>query len=83
MSTLYYMACHHCKKTIWIAQDGLGGFGFYSGEPECMMAYKDFLLEHQGHPLELVPENAHDDLEADAGYVEIKWPEAVRRIPVR
>lgn len=75
MSTLYYMACHQCKKSIWVAQDGFSGFSFYSGEPDCMRAFKDFLLEHQQHPLELVPEHKQEDLE-DAGYVEIKWPPA-------
>jgi hypothetical protein len=78
MSTLYYMTCHQCKKSIWVAQDGLSGFSFYSGEPACMRAYKDFLLDHQRHPLELVPEQDHDYLE-EAGYVEIEWP---RRQPL-
>lgn len=46
MSVDYYMACEHCHVALHVAQDGLGGFTFYSGMPECMTALGTFLREH-------------------------------------
>ena len=46
MSTDYYMACTGCAECILVAQDGMSGFTFYSGEPECMKALNHFLSVH-------------------------------------
>jgi hypothetical protein len=72
MSTCYYMTCHACKKALWVAQDGLSGFTFYSDEPKTMHALGRFLSEHYGrdHPLELASEHRFDDL-MEEGYVDV------------
>lgn len=46
MSVDYYFACGKCKQCVQIAQDGLSGFTFYSGEPNCMQELGKFLREH-------------------------------------
>jgi hypothetical protein len=46
MSVDYYLACGKCMECIQVAQDGLGGFTFYSGEPSCMQELGEFLGEH-------------------------------------
>lgn len=76
MSVCYYLACHHCRKFIWIAQDGLSGFGFYSGEPHTMRGLRDFFADHvfkPGHQLEFMSEHL---LEGDEymEYEEIDCP---------
>jgi hypothetical protein len=72
MSCDYYLTCHACKKGLHVAQDGLSGFTFYSGEPETMRKLRDFLAEHNGqsHALELATEHRFDDL-LDRGYVDL------------
>jgi hypothetical protein len=47
MSVDFYFACDACKAAIHVAQDGLSGFTFYSGEPECMKALGVFLRAHR------------------------------------
>lgn len=49
VSTDIYMTCEVCKEAIWIAQEGLGGFTFYSGEPNCMKALSKFIMLHYLH----------------------------------
>lgn len=71
MSVCYSMACHQCKTALWVAQDGLSGFTFYSGEPDTMRLFSTFLQDHMGHPLELVSEHTLDDL-IEQGYTEIE-----------
>jgi hypothetical protein len=46
MSVDYYLACDKCKQAIHVAQDGMGGFTFYSGEPDCLYHLGRFLEEH-------------------------------------
>ena len=46
MSVDYYLACDKCKEAIHIAQDGLGGFSFYSKEPDCLYNLDRFLEKH-------------------------------------
>lgn len=75
MSTCYYLTCHDCKQYLNVAQDGLSGFTFYSGEPRCMQAMRDFLAGHalmDRHHLELLSEH---QLEGDEFmiYIEIEW----------
>jgi hypothetical protein len=76
MSVDYYFACGHCKAAIHVAQDGLSGFTFYRGEPDCMRALGDFLRAHrlcEGR-IEFLPEHHVEDFE-DADWK----PEPVRR----
>lgn len=46
MSVDYYFACGKCMQCIHVAQDGLSGFSFYSGEPNCMQELGKFIGEH-------------------------------------
>jgi hypothetical protein len=81
MSIDFYLVCHDCKKRISIAQDGLGGWTFYSGEADCMAKLGRWLGEHAliegsaAHRLALVTE--HDERAQD--YCEIEWRGASRR----
>lgn len=59
MSTNYYLLCQKCTMGVHIAQDGLSGFTFYYGEPNCMRALKDFLSEHSICGGEVVLKNEH------------------------
>ena len=72
MSTDYYLACHECRKILHIAQDGMSGFTFYSGEPRCLKAIQGMLEECSFHPdkVAFVREQGPewDD------YDEIEWP---------
>lgn len=52
MSVEYDLVCEDCKETVWVAQDGLSGYTFYSGEPDTMRALGEFLYKHQNHRLE-------------------------------
>lgn len=72
MSVDYYMACDKCCESIHVAQDGMSGFTFYSGEPECMKALNHFLSVHTicGGRVSLV--NEHE--EEDGEYREVEWP---------
>jgi len=45
MSVEYYVACHECRKILHVATDRMGGFSFYSGEPNCMRALRDMLAD--------------------------------------
>lgn len=58
MSCDWYMQCGVCQKAIHVAQDGLSGFAFYTGEPECMKALGVFLREHRLCPgrIQFLPE---------------------------
>lgn len=71
MSTDYYLVSHTAKKVIHVAQDGLSGWTFYYGEPECMKALSRFLEANTHTPLELVAEqyiySTYDH------YEEIEW----------
>jgi len=46
MSVDYYFACKKCNECTHVAQDGLSGFTFYSGEPDCMEKLGHFLRDH-------------------------------------
>jgi len=48
MGTTYYIACEKCKKAVDMAKRGPSGVSFYSGIPECMEAFRQFL---EAHPL--------------------------------
>lgn len=78
MSVNWYMACHDCKTILHIAQDGASGFGFYSGEPECMKSLRRFLEDHtldkRGHRFEFVMEQRREWEE----YSELEWDGTVR-----
>jgi hypothetical protein len=74
MSTDYHLACKNCKVAVWCAQDGLGGFSFYSEEPRCMKAVAallDPVQGHGGHQIAFLPEHVIDD---DDGYAVLEWP---------
>lgn len=61
MSTDYYLACHNHQEKIHVAQDGFSGWSFYSGEPKCMDALRDFLDRHRSPcHLEFVPEQTYE-----------------------
>lgn len=71
MSTDYYMACGKCRESIHVAQDGMGGFTFYSGEPECMKALQHFLSVHTacGGKIEWIKEH----VALDGDYKPVEW----------
>jgi len=74
MSTDYYFACHDCKKAIHVAQIGMSGFSFYSGEKDCMDKLRAFMEAHvmsecNGKSFAIVSEQSY---EADF-YEEIDW----------
>lgn len=46
MSVDFYIACKECKEALHIAQDGLSGFTFYSGQPDTMKLLAAFLDKH-------------------------------------
>lgn len=71
MSTNYYMACEKCQECYWVAQDGMSGFAFYSGEPRCMAGMNDFLSKHVlcgGTGLRLMSEHRVED------FKDVDWP---------
>lgn len=71
MSVDYYLACDKCKEAIHVAQDGMGGFSFYSKEPDCLYHLDRFLQLHVlcGGKVTLVNEN----LVIDDDYNEVHW----------
>jgi hypothetical protein len=76
MSTDYYLACKTCRECIHIAQDGLSGFTFYSGEPDCMRKLGEFLGGHNigsEHQITLISEHYLDDDAEDRPYEEMRW----------
>ncbi len=76
MSVDYYIACPICKECIHVAQDGLGGWTFYSGEPDCMAELGSWLGEQalRGCKPELMTEDHID------GWDERMWkPKHLRR----
>jgi len=72
MSTDYYLACKKCKKAYHVAQDGLSGFTFYSGEAGCMAGMNDFLGTHTicDGDVKLISEHMVDAEDYD----EVRWP---------
>jgi len=71
MSADFFLASE--DEAIWVAQNGLGGFTFYSGEPACMRALTAFLERNQGKKLDFLPSHEVDDA-IDAGRLkEIEW----------
>lgn len=46
MSVEYYLVCHQCRQRIHVAQDGLSGWTFYRGEPDCMQKLGAWMEEH-------------------------------------
>ena len=70
MSTDYYMACEVCQECYHVAQDGMSGFSFYSGEPRCMKGIGQFLAKHVlcGKPVLLLSEHRAED------YKIVDWP---------
>lgn len=75
MSTDIYLVCDDSKEYIHIAQLGMSGFSFYSGEKDCMRALKDWLegymFSEGWHDKRLRISTEHyDDLD---GYKEIVW----------
>lgn len=69
MSVDYYLACNKCRKCYHVAQDGMSGFTFYSGEPRCMKGLGPFLAEHVlcGAPVVLAEHHLDD-------YDRVEWP---------
>jgi hypothetical protein len=75
VSTEFFLVSE--DEAIWVAQNGLGGFSFYSGEPACMRALSAFLERNQGKKLEFLPAHKVDDA-IDAGRLkEIEWQNEV------
>jgi hypothetical protein len=73
MSVDYYIACHECRKIIHVAQDGMSGFSFYSGEPGCMKALRDMLDDGCKFHLDKLAFVREQGPEWD-DYAEIEWP---------
>ena len=73
MSVDYYMVCHECKQAIHVAQDGMSGWAFYRGHPDCMKKLGDFLEAHKFHPdkIALAPEQYFED------YKEVDWDASI------
>lgn len=73
MSVDFYLVCHDCRKRIHIAQDGLSGWTFYSGERNCMKQlsawFAEHTLEYPSHKFTLENEHAASRDE----YPEIEW----------
>lgn len=69
MSCDYYLACTTCGSCVHVAQDGLSGWSFYSGEPDCMKTLGVWMGAHTLGPCKVVllPEQ---DVEE---YEEIEW----------
>ncbi len=65
MSTDLHIACKDCKKTLWIAQEGMSGQTLYSGEPETMEKLKSFLFDHMFHELIFEDWQRHEDFDRD------------------
>ena len=73
MSVDYYLACTGCRESIHVAQDGMSGFSFYSGEPKCMKALNLFLSIHTvcntGGKIVWIDEHREEDGE----YKQVDW----------
>lgn len=65
MSVDYYLACRTCKESIHIAQDGLSGFTFYRGEPDCMLKLALFLEDHTVGDHDVRYINEHKEIDGD------------------
>jgi len=61
MSQTFSIACHDCKKHLWIAQVGHKGRGYLYSTPEHSRAQYLFFMEHRGHRLEF-NENCESDI---------------------
>src|SRR5688572_15319473 len=73
MSTDMYLACDKHKSCIHVAQTGLSGFTFYSGEPDCMSALGKWLREHylcEPGKVYLTTEHHTDE---DDGWARAEW----------
>jgi hypothetical protein len=63
VSSDYYFACGKHMECIHVAQDGLGGFSFYSGEPNCMEELGQWLDEHlHCNSILFLPEHRVEDM---------------------
>ena len=73
MSLNYYLVCHECRQRIHVAQDGVSGWSFYSGEPTCMRRLGAWLADHAmerpAHRFVLHDENAL----SSGDYAELEW----------
>jgi hypothetical protein len=74
MSVDYYLVCHECRKRIHVAQHGLGGWSFYSGERDCMRQLSAWFCEHTldhdaSHRFVL---HSEDEISSE-DYEEIEW----------
>ena len=73
MSYDFYLVCHECRQRIHLAQDGLSGWTFYSGETDCMAKFSEFLDKHaldlRGHQFVLHGE----DVQSSQDYETIEW----------
>lgn len=52
MTTDYELSCHGCKVSLGIGQASVGGRFYVYTAPEYAAKLAEFLLEHEGHPLE-------------------------------
>lgn len=73
MSCDYFLACAPRRLMIHLAQDGMGGRSFYSGEPKTMEALGRFLWLTAGEPLRFVAEQG-PEWEACADFEEMESP---------
>lgn len=46
MSQTYHLCCVTCRESIWIAQGHSDDLYFYSGDPETLVAFNEFLRKH-------------------------------------
>ncbi len=70
MSTDHYFACTTCGTCIHVAQDGLSGFTFYSGEPGCMAELGRWLEKHSLSPCAIAWMSEHEVED----FEEVDWP---------
>ena len=62
-----YVGCLKCQTALHVAQDGLSGFTFCSGQPDTMDLLKLFLAQHylcdwpDGNPIRFMQDHQTDD----------------------
>ncbi len=73
VSVEYYLVCHECRKRIHVAQVGLSGWTFYSGERDCMAKLCGWLSEHAFDLAQHSFVMGNEDETMSEDYPEIEW----------
>lgn len=75
MSVAYFLVSE--SEAINVAQVGLSGFTFYSGEVDCMLKLRNFLERNMGESLKFLSEHVVNDMlpceDEPAQITEIEW----------